>query len=224
LLFSIGVDSLARLGNRARGLTHEEYKWANEQVYQGALPPMDTLLLTDTIGGGGRPFTFKRWDGKITLNLGEKGWADPRHFTPGKYGQVFIQELMHACQIQHSQNISFTLSAILAQGKQVLGGDPYKYGKAGAEYRRLGIEQQAQIISDWFAGDAPPAPTKPANQWTRPVPTSATSSTTCGSDISEDVNASPAWSPMAETAATIGTEAEKATLAKGRRSRRTVGP
>ena len=62
---------------------------------------------------------------------------------------------MHACQIQHSQNLSFTLSAILAQGGQVLGGNPYQYGPAGDDYTKLGIEQQAEIVSDWFAGNTP---------------------------------------------------------------------
>jgi hypothetical protein len=159
MLFSIIVDSAARIWTKARGLTHEEYQWANDEVYKGALPPMDSLLLTDSIGGNGRQFTFKRWDGQITLNLGDAGYADPRNFDVHlgkKYGETFIHELLHACQIQHSQNLGYSLSAILAQGRQGLGvGDPYKYGMAGGDYTGFGIEQQAQIVSDWFAGNKP---------------------------------------------------------------------
>jgi hypothetical protein len=155
MLFAIALDTGARLGNRARGLTHEEYQWANDKVYKGALPPMDSLLLTNTIGARGRPFTFKRWDGQITLNVGDAGYANPTLLTNRAYpfpGEVFIHELLHACQIQHSQNLGFTLPAILSHGNE----DDYKYGNAGGDYTGFKLEAQAQIVSDWFAGHQRP--------------------------------------------------------------------
>jgi len=32
------------------------------------------------------------------------------------------------------------------------GGDPYVYGPAGPDYGNFNLEQQAQIVSDWFVG------------------------------------------------------------------------
>ena len=35
------------------------------------------------------------------------------------------------------------------------GGNPYQYPVAGGDYTKLGLEQQAQIVSDWFSGNKP---------------------------------------------------------------------
>src|ERR1700720_613431 len=79
-LFALVADGIAALGRRTREFSQEEYDWANNEVFLGALPPRDALVLTDTIGGGNRAFTFPRFDGKITLNLGPDGWPDPRNY------------------------------------------------------------------------------------------------------------------------------------------------
>jgi len=68
----------------------------------GALPSRDRIVLTDTIGGGNRASTLPRFDWKITLNMGEGGFGDPRRYPSGQYGQTFVHELVHACQIQHA--------------------------------------------------------------------------------------------------------------------------
>jgi hypothetical protein len=52
------------------------------------------------IGPGGRAFTFPRSGGKITLNMGPRQFGDPRVVHDGRrYGETFIHELVHACQI-----------------------------------------------------------------------------------------------------------------------------
>lgn len=79
-LFAIAAEGIASLGSQTLELSEEVYKWANNEVFFGSLPPRDKLILTDTIGGDNRAFTFPRFDGKITLNMGPDGWPDPRAY------------------------------------------------------------------------------------------------------------------------------------------------
>lgn len=155
-LLAIVAEGIASLGSRTRELTPEEYNWANNEVFLGSLPPRDRLILTDTIGGGNRAFTFPRYDGKITLNMGEPAFNDPRNYPSGRYGQTFIHELVHACQIQHTSiDIALLADAFASKVCEATGGNPYTYGLAGSAYSDFNLEQQAQIVSDWFAGSVP---------------------------------------------------------------------
>jgi hypothetical protein len=167
-VFAIVAAGIASVGSRTRELAQEEHDWANNEVFLGALPPRDRIVLTDTIGGGDRAFTFPRFDGKITLNMGPDAFADPRLYKvgrgrkPEKYpspnppiakGEVFVHELVHACQIQHSPvDLGLLADALASKVCEATGGDPYAYGPAGTDYSSFNLEQQAQIVSDWFAG------------------------------------------------------------------------
>ncbi len=112
MLFTVAADGIASLGDDTKEISSEQYDWANENVFKGALPPRERLRLTNTIGAGNRAFTFPRSDGKITLNMGPTAFDDPRQFQgeskmptngmPPTYGRTFIHELAHACQIHHS--------------------------------------------------------------------------------------------------------------------------
>ena len=85
--------------------------------------------------------------------MGAEAFDDPRKFPNHKYGEIFIHELVHACQIQHS-NMDLILFARVFSTK--LCGDPHAYGPAGPAsdfISDFGIEQQAQIVQDWFAGN-----------------------------------------------------------------------
>lgn len=155
-LFAIAAEGIAAVGSRTRELTQEEYDWANGEVFFGALPPHDRIVLTDTIGGGDRAFTFPRFDGKITLNMGAAAFDDPRRYPSGRYGQTFVHELVHACQIQHSPtDLGLLADAFASKVCEATGGNPYAYGPAGPDYSSFNLEQQAQIVSDWFAGAVP---------------------------------------------------------------------
>jgi hypothetical protein len=155
-LFAIVAHGIAEVGSTTRELTQEEYNWANAEVFLGALPPRDRLVLTDTIGGGGRAFTFPRFDGKITLNMGRDAFADPRNYPGRAHGQTFVHELVHACQIHHAKiDVGLLADALASKVCEATGGDPYEYGPADVDYRSLNLEQQAQIVSDWFAGAIP---------------------------------------------------------------------
>jgi len=150
-LLAIVAEGIASLGSRTREITPEEYDWANNGVFLNSLPPRDRLVLTDTIGAGNRAFTFPRYDGKITLNMGDAAFNDPRNYPGKKYGQTFIHELVHACQIQHTSiDITLLADAFASKVCEATGGNPYTYGAAGPAYSDFNLEQQAQIVSDWF--------------------------------------------------------------------------
>jgi hypothetical protein len=161
-LFAIAAEGIASIGSRTRELSKNEYDWANEKVFLGSLPPQDKILLTDTIGSENRAFTFPRYDGKITLNMGPSAFNDPRSYQVNspkegympeattKYGEVFVHELVHACQIQHSKMDVVLIADVLANVAR--GKSAYLYGPAGQDYLSFNLEQQAQIVSDWFAG------------------------------------------------------------------------
>lgn len=155
-LFAIIAGGIASLGSRTRELTQEEYDWANNLVFSGTLPPRDRIVLTDTIGGGNRAFTFPRFDDKITLNMGPDAFSDPRNYPNYPFGNIFIHELVHACQIQHA-NMDIALFADVFSSKvcEATGGNPYTYGTAEPDYSSFNLEQQAQIVSDWFSGIVP---------------------------------------------------------------------
>jgi len=59
-LLALAAEGIASAGSRTRELTEEEYRWANDAVFSGSLPPRTDLVLTDTIGGGNRAFTNGR--------------------------------------------------------------------------------------------------------------------------------------------------------------------
>jgi uncharacterized protein with LGFP repeats len=169
-LFALLAEGIASLGSRTRQLTQEEYDWANGQVFAGSLPPLSQLVLTDTIGAGNRAFTFPRYDGKTTLNMGSDAFADPRNY-PGKpMGQTFIHELVHSCQINHSKiELGLLADALASKVCEATGGNPYAYGPAGPDYSTFNLEQQAQMVSDWYSGAVPAG----TNQSSTPKDTSS---------------------------------------------------
>ena len=153
-MFAIIAEGIAALGSRTRELTQEEYDWANNEVFQGALPPRSRLVLCDTIGGGDRAFTFPRFDGKITLNMGSAAFDDPRNYPGRRYGQTFIHELVHACQIEHANmDLALLADAMASKVCEATGSSPYDYPPAGDDYTGFNLEQQAEIVSDWFCGN-----------------------------------------------------------------------
>jgi hypothetical protein len=137
---------------RSRELTPEEYAWAG-RVFAGTLPPRERLRLTDTIGADERPFTFPRLDGTITLNMGPAGFADPRRYGVTREGMVrgesFVHELAHAWQAHRGLDVALLTGGLACRLRELVGDNPYTYepGQPFAEYT---LEQQAQIVSDWF--------------------------------------------------------------------------
>lgn len=149
----IFVRALVTAANSdGRQLTDEEYAWANDMVFRGALPPIDTFRITNYIGAENRPFTFPTLDGPTLVNVGDAIYSDIHVDQGGDQGErTIIHELTHVCQIAHSQDVVFTATAIATQLKNEFD-DVYDYGKAGFDYTDLGIEAQAEVVEDWFLG------------------------------------------------------------------------
>jgi hypothetical protein len=155
-LLALAAGGIASAGSRTRELSDEEYRWANNEVFAGTLPPKNRIVLTDTIGGNNRAFTFPRFDGKITLNMGAATFDNPRNYgvaTGKRFGEVFIHELVHAWQIAHTpMDLALLADALASKICEASGNNPYTYGNAGPPYGKFNLEQQAQIVSDWFSG------------------------------------------------------------------------
>jgi hypothetical protein len=135
-----------------RQLTDEEYAWANDMVFRGALPPIDTFRITNYIGAENRPFTFPTLGGPTLVNVGGAIYSDIHVNQVDQQGErTMIHELTHVCQIAHSQDLVFTATAIATQLKNEFA-DSYGYGAAGFDYASLGIEAQAEVVEDWFLG------------------------------------------------------------------------
>ena len=135
-----------------RTLTDQEYAWANDMVFRGSLPPIDSFRITNYLGIGNRPFTFPTFGGPTLVNLGNNLFNNLHLGEP-----TVIHELTHVCQIAHTQDTLFTTNAIITQleNELELRGDAwsaYDYDAAGFDFTDLGFEAQAQVVEDWFHG------------------------------------------------------------------------
>ena len=155
----IFVRALVTAANSdGRQLTAEEYAWANDMVFRGSLPPIDTFQITNYIGFGNRPFTFPTLGGLTLVNLGDALFSNLHSDE-----KTVIHELTHVCQIAHTDVLVFVATAIATQAMNELGREQaYDYGAAGFDFTDLGIEAQAEVVEDWFIGSpASPSPRNP---------------------------------------------------------------
>ncbi|PMD49489.1 uncharacterized protein K444DRAFT_623035 [Hyaloscypha bicolor E] len=144
-LLAIAAGGIASAGSRSKVISEEDYRWANNEVFNGTLPPRDKIRITDTKGKDGRAFTFPMSDGSITLNVG----GMPGMFeNPQSNQPTLIHELVHAWQIHHTP---FQLSLLAdALASQLRGSTSYDYPDAGLPFKDMNLEQQAQIVEDWW--------------------------------------------------------------------------
>lgn len=148
MLFAIAADGLARLATKERPLSTAEYDLAN-LVFKGSLPKRTDIVVTDSIGGGRRPFTFPRFDGKMVLNLGDD-YANPigaRSKSCTVDGQLLVHELTHVWQYTHDASAaSYIGEAIWARVTE-----DYEPGDVLSEpWGHFGLEEQARIVDVWF--------------------------------------------------------------------------
>ena len=132
-----------------RMLTQEEYDWANDMVFKGSLPAIDSFRITNYLGIGDRPFTFPTFGGPVLVNLGDQTYNNIHSDE-----KTVIHEFTHVCQLAHTQDVLFTVKAIVTQAANSLGDDAYEYGMAGFDYTDIGYEAQAEVVEDWFVGQA----------------------------------------------------------------------
>lgn len=165
-LFALVSEAVGAVATRSQPLSRKDYDWANETVFGKSLPPRDTIVVTDAVGGSGRKFVFPSYNGDITVNLGDVGYVNPmlavtsendrlidasevREKRGSVRGEVLVHELVHVCQAAAAGNRSYVAQALAS----TICGAGYEYGRAeDIDYDDLGLEQQAQIVSDWYAG------------------------------------------------------------------------
>ena len=145
-LLALVADAMTSLGSVERQITDLEYDWANELVFAGSLPPREQILISDLVGPGGRQFCFPDREGRAVLHLG--GDADhPMTSNPG----VFVHELVHAWQLHRSDRMPY-IGRGFAERACELVANPYGYGSPRKRFADFSLEQQAQVVQDWFTG------------------------------------------------------------------------
>lgn len=148
-VLALAASGAAALFSRERELTAAEHDWAAAELLGCALPRRERLVVTDTIGAGGRPFVFPRWDGAITVNLGPELYADPVGTDP----HTFLHELVHTCQVHAAPSRrAWVTTATAAQVRHTAGRDAYAYDLPVRPLAEYGLEQQAQLLADWWRG------------------------------------------------------------------------
>lgn len=130
----------------------------------------DCVRISDGLGGGNRPFTFpgaplstfgilstlqigvfpSELSGFVSeianrivyINFGPRGYADALYDT-----RTFIHEMTHAWQYMHGVHVAVdSMTSQFAQGNKA-----YDYDKpAGAPWGLYNVEQQAEIVADWY--------------------------------------------------------------------------
>ncbi|QEV21953.1 hypothetical protein [Streptomyces alboniger] len=163
-LLAVAAAGIAELAFDHKEFPIEAYRLINDHVFDGTLPERDRLRITNISGnkdvdGWHVPFVMPSIDGRILLNLGEAGFADPVNLGVGRGGggrghamipyEVLVHELVHAWQIDHT---GFALSWLAdALSSSLDGPSAYEYGPPGPEFASgFTIEGQAAIVQDWF--------------------------------------------------------------------------
>jgi hypothetical protein len=139
---------------KSRPMTSSEIQIAQEVF--GSQLNYQNVTITNLCGVGGRAFTAPGVDGRTYCNLGN-AYAN----TAGSYStaypspsELMIHELTHAWQIQHNSFMpGFVCSAVVNQTNYIFGDNVYAYGAPGPPWSSFNLEQQAQIVNQWFAGD-----------------------------------------------------------------------
>ncbi len=140
---------------KTRNLTLAEETLA-KSVFKTFLP-YRKLLIGDHTGFGGAPWT-EHFNGIYTLHMGEVAYTDCTSSTwtsgVGVIRNTFIHELTHAWQGSHCwaggmyqlQSVAAQANAIVRTGNR---NNAYRY-TAGAAWDSYNVEQQAEIVEDWF--------------------------------------------------------------------------
>ncbi|KAF0635629.1 hypothetical protein FPSE5266_20365 [Fusarium pseudograminearum] len=173
------ASEAAKAGTQRRQLPQEEYDWANNAVFLGTLPPRSMIFLTDTTGEVNWIFSpqlslvssnafasFHDLRGlKIFLNMGPNQYQDPRvHEIPHNDGRTLIKLLTHAWQIHHLRElvgpavimerlIHSQFAEVFRSGSRSLNAD--------LDWSTYTLQQQADIVANWFTGTNPIVPIGP---------------------------------------------------------------
>ncbi len=149
------AEGINQLATDERRPNDEEWR-AAQLVFGPHLPDRDDIRITDAVGGNNRPFVYKRFDGKVTINMGtwhdepmamyEGEPIDPKDATKGVYsrGEKFIHEMTHVWQVENGSDL-----LLVAKGMAKVFGEDYDY-TLGEDFEDYNLEQQAAIVQHWF--------------------------------------------------------------------------
>jgi hypothetical protein len=120
--------------------------------------PFDKIWIADDLGANSAPWTDPL-GGVFTIHLGEGGYAnattsnpvDPDYYQPTD--DMFIHELTHVWQASHGKapRAAYMVDSLISQA--MLGRTrAYEY-LPDYPWDKYNVEQQAQIVQDWYAGN-----------------------------------------------------------------------
>ena len=120
-------------------------------MFGESLPARTDIRISDAIGGGNRPFTYPRFDGKMVISVGKDDYADPLRYGVDEgtkaYGELLVHEMTHVWQYHNNAAaISYVADAIWARIR-----DDYEPGEVLDEpWDWFGLEEQGSIVDEWF--------------------------------------------------------------------------
>jgi hypothetical protein len=136
---------------RMRSLTQAEYDWANSMIFNGSLPPLNTIMVFNFMSPDShRSYTFPSLDGSNEyLNIGDAfdnpiGYSSPVYPAPG---ELFIHELTHVWQIGQLGAIGDVTTYFKDGGM----GQSYNYQCTAGVNGNFDLEQQGQITNYLYA-------------------------------------------------------------------------
>ena len=142
-----------KLGTVSRTLSPPEQALATS-VFGATLPPWDRIRIDDGLGLEDRPYTLDGPVGLYTLHIGSTAYPNLTSRTVwsgfGRIDALFIHEMTHVWQYDKGYNVK--LSSIWAQ----TGGSGYT-GAPGKSWDDYNVEQQADIVENWYGLGMNPA-------------------------------------------------------------------
>jgi hypothetical protein len=144
-----------RIARKMRKLSGAETSLAT-RVFGDSLPSFGRIMITDGLGpipGYDNPYTEEKM-GLFFLNLGPEVYANAidtsKYYSGyGRYDAIFIHEMTHVWQ--YDKGYWVVLRSLWAN----TAGAGYNY-TPGAPWDDYNVEQQAQIVEDWYkAGMSP---------------------------------------------------------------------
>jgi hypothetical protein len=149
-VFIAGVLVSAALFKRRR-LSSEE-KDELTKVFGGTLD-YDKIWITNLEGVESRPFTFFNLDEEVVVGASPKFFPDFDNLLKNNMTKwFFVHELTHAWQYQHRRFLTRLCQIVKTRSDEVLLGkdEVYQY-TAGGDWDKYNMEQQANIVSDWYS-------------------------------------------------------------------------
>ena len=153
-VFIAGAVASAALFKR-RSL-HEAEKAELEKVFgtDKQVFDYDKIMITNLEGVAGRPFTIFNLDGNVVMAATSSVFPDFDNLLTSNFSKrTFVHEMTHAWQYQHKPTMTRLCDIIGTRGEEALYGKNavYQYVPGFDWSKNYNMEQQANIVRDWYA-------------------------------------------------------------------------